>query len=84
MENPYYEIISLIRQQSRGTEGLFTAVMSKCDDDGKNPEFQAGDIKLESPLAIQGVEIGEAYLGSYYLCTAIDSGYLIISRLSSV
>ena len=84
MENPYYEIISLIRQQSRGSDSLFTAVMSSCGDNGQNPVFQAGDITLDNPVAVQGLELGEECLGSSYLCTAIDSGYLIISRLSRV
>ena len=83
MENPYCELITLIRQlaQAPGKTG-FIVVFSKLDPITNEPIFSLDGQELDLPfLYMYDLTFLPEEIGSSYLCLPLDSRYLIVCKI---
>lgn len=81
MENPYYDLISLIRAQSGQVgNGLFSATVSATDD---GVLIMVEDEPVTEDFWLpQGLEITDEDDGATVLCQPFDQGFLILCKLA--
>ena len=86
MENPYYQIIALMRQQGQSSiDSSFIIRMIGYDREAQTPVFAVEGQRMEGDfLAVDGVSAGVNDVGSSYLCTGIDAGYLLLCKVFSL
>lgn len=85
MENPYYQIVALMRQQGQShIDSCFIARLVGYNTETRTPVFSIEGEKVEASfLIVDGVSALLTDVGSSYLCTTIDAGYLILCKVIS-
>lgn len=84
MENPYYEIIGLMRQAAAGHEGVFSADVI-LDADTEAPVVVVDGQPLEGDVWLaQGMELTAEDEGAALLCVPFDRGFFVAARLQKM
>ena len=81
MENPYYQLVALIRAQNgRGGDGLFSAQLQM--EDARVAALRVGEDELEGDLwRVDGLELTVEDDGKDVLCLPFDRGFLVMCKI---
>lgn len=80
MDNPYYQLIRLIRSQSGGggQQAFFTAVLTQAEP----AVFLAGEAPFSPAMTAAGLTLSPQDVGGTYLCLSLDSQTAVLCRLT--
>ena len=83
MDNPYYQLVALIRAQSgRGGDGPFSAKLKMADE--KIAALTVEGDALEGDLwRVSGLELTAEDDGKDALCLPFDRGFLVLGKIEA-
>lgn len=82
MQNPYYDIISLIRSQRGQPEADIFSAQAALDEEGKIAVLIDGQAVEEDFWTLGDMEITEEDDGCVLLCRLFDRGIIILAKIA--